>query len=193
MKRFHPLLRGAIYAFGGILLVLLGLWVDISIPRSIGEIRADKISLVSGQVMDRLGEVYVHQDDRPIRMLRIELSSDTELLTRASAVSGSGDPLYAWSGPCPFQAPYGKAGTTRGPYPDDMPQFTADDGGPRYARKQTDGRFRYTVYVNANGVAAMKQGLCFKINGSWFFSPHAASRVIEIPQGEIKKALTQPL
>lgn len=193
MKRLHPLLRGAVYLLGGVLILWLGLYIYLGIPRPLGEIRVHRIGVVSGRVMDRLGEVYMHEDDRPARMLRIELSSGTDLLARAFAVSGSGNPLYAWSGPCPFQAPYGKAGTTRGPYPDDMPEFSGDNADYRHAQRQADSRFHYTVYVDANGIEAMTQGLCLKIVGSWYFSPHAASDVIAIPQEDIQKALRLPI
>ena len=193
MKRLHPLLRGAIYLLGGMLILWLGLYLYLGIPRPLGEIRVDRVGVVSGRVMDRLGEVYSHEEDRPARMLRIELSSGTELLARAFAVSGSGNPLYAWSGPCPFQAPYGKAGTTSGPYPDDMPQFTEDNLGYRHAKQQRDRRFRYTVYVDSKGIDAITQGLCLKLVGSWYFSPHAASGVIAIPQEDIQLALKLPI
>ena len=46
---------------------------------------------------------------------------------------------------------------------------------------------------SAGTTGAMRQGVCLKIVGSWFFSPHAASGIIEIPQGDLKRAFKQPM
>ena len=188
--RMDPVWRLALAMIGGGVLSGFGLYAYMAIPRSLGDIRVDRIAAVSGDVMDRLHEEFIHPEDRPARVLRLDLSSDGDLQARAKDVSTM-DSLYAWSGPCPFQEPNGRSATW-GPLPDNLPEFYDERAGEvRHAKRQRDGRFRYTVYIDAKGIDAMRHGLCLQIRGLAYFSPRAESGIIVIPQTDIVRALQQ--
>lgn len=187
MKIGRSPIRIILFTTGLAASITLMLYFYIAIPRPIGNIQVENVSIVSGSIIDGLEGANHFESDRPSEMLRIELSSMEDLLARAESVGGS-DTLYAWSNACPFREPYGDPGNTRGPYPNDKSVFF-EGGGLRHAIPLANGRYLYTVYVDANRVGSIGYDLCLKIRSTWYFSPHVESEVIKVSASAIARAV----
>ncbi len=197
MKIIALLFRMLRYVIGGFVALVLVFFVNVSIPRSLGDVRVDGTRMVPGGVINRL-EDYI--PDIPKKWFRVELSSTVDLNSRAKEVSGM-DLLSVWNSQCPYRRDSDRGWWVKGPYPDDerysLPfittargkEFQIMGGGGRFATRQADGRFHYTAYVNADKIGETTGDLCLKVASTKFFSPEANSREIIIARALIQQAM----
>ncbi|MGL4313529.1 MAG: hypothetical protein ACRCSO_06020 [Sphingomonas sp.] len=169
-----------------LLAIFAGFNAYFFVPRFIGNIRVQSVKVVPFDVLKRL--IGDNIGDEGSSLLRIEVSSDTDLVSRTFSVSGVDD-LYAGSSPCPFGDNLRTWSMTRGPFPDDQSQYLAGRL-TRHASFQKTGGYKYTVYVATN-VDDLKNDLCVKIKGSSFYSPHVESSVFRVSQKAIRHAVHQ--
>lgn len=168
--------------------VLIGAaWLYLFIPRSIGEVRIDRIGVAPGTALIRLDDDLLHESERPKNLLRIEISSASDLHARAFAVSGSNNRIYAYAGPC-SQSKLDVSWRVRGPYPDDLSIFSRDTP-LRHAVRKPDNRYHYTLYVAMNAPMLAAGDFCFKRVGAKYFSPHAESRIVRVPAPDMQRVL----
>jgi hypothetical protein len=80
------LCRLAVAMIGGGGLSGFGPYAYSVITRSLGDIRVDRTGVVSGNMMDRLHEEFIHPEDWPARVFRLDLSSEGDLQARAKDV-----------------------------------------------------------------------------------------------------------
>lgn len=186
---FSFLVRGLIYAIAALFALILAAYIYVLIPQSMGDLHFAGASVVSGDVLKRLNENFSPWESVPRRMLRIELTSDFEIISRSVEIGGSENPPTALGSKCPLDSSDRNFLRTHGPFPDDLSQYFSDRYKMRRSIRQLDGRYHYTIYIDANDRQIIGNNLCIKFQGSWYFSPHGETGIITISQNEIKKVL----